>query len=215
MANEDLFFSEIKTTSTDKELTQLNHSNHLKESEKEVVQEEIQRVPIVEETISHIQSTVNVSNTRPKRELPKSSSIGNMLKDIHQDVAVKNTIPKINLTEVTVQLLWKEFINENKNKLQSAFLSVAEKQIPSLVEHQIVFTESNNISLELLQLHKLDIVSFYLQRTTTSMVELKFELEKKNIVVKSYKTPKDRLKDMIESNPAVLQLIKKFELTLD
>ncbi len=138
-----------------------------------------------------------------------------MLKEIHQDVTVKNNIQKIELTEVTVQLLWKEFLKDNKNKLQNAFLSVAERQIPTLVDNQITFIETNNISLELLQLHKIDIVSYYIQHTTSSMVELKFQLDRKIELTKNYKTPKDRLKEMIEENPAVFELIKKLELILE
>lgn len=138
-----------------------------------------------------------------------------MLKDIHQDVVIENKEKKVELNEDSLLVLWKDFLTENSSKLQNAFLSVAERQTPKLLNDEITFIETNNISLELLQLHKIDIVSYFIKKTTSSTVHLKFVLDRKEEAVKNYKTPKDRLKEMIDNNPAVLELIKKFELSLD
>ena len=42
-----------------------------------------------------------------------------------------------------------------------------------------------------------------------------FLLKKNEKEQKNYKTTKDRLKDMIDDNAAVLKLLEKFELNLD
>jgi hypothetical protein len=156
-----------------------------------------------------------LTTPKPKRELPKSSSIGNMLKDIHQEVVQENKEVKVELTEESLPELWTQFLSENREKLQNAFLSVAERQKPLLADGEITFIETNNISLELLQLHKIDIVSFFIKKTTSPTVHLNFKLNKKEELTKNYKTAKDRLKDMIDENPAVLELIKKLELSLE
>lgn len=75
--------------------------------------------------------------------------------------------------------------------------------------------ETNNISLELLQLHKTDIVRYFMANSTSTSVQLEFILDRKEEEVLSYKTPKDRLKDMIGNNPSVLKLIEKFDLNMD
>jgi hypothetical protein len=90
-------------------------------------------------------------------------------------------------------------------------LSVAEKQTPSLNGEVITFIETNNISLELLQLHKMDILGYYRKKTTSVSASLEFKLQR-NEIRKDYKTPKDRLRDMIKENPAVLKLIEKLDL---
>lgn len=121
----------------------------------------------------------------------------------------------MDLSTETVQSLWKEFLTENREKLQNAFLSVAGRQHPLWENEQIVFIETNNISLELLQLHKMDIVSYFVRKSTQPIVHLEFKLEKKTDVKRDYKTPMDRLKTIVELNPAVKELIKKLDLNLD
>lgn len=138
-----------------------------------------------------------------------------MLKDIHQDVVVENKETKIDLTEESLPILWSQFLNTDREKLQNAFLSVADRQQPQLLNDEIAFIESNNISLQMLQLHKLEITRFFLKKTTSPSVNLIFKLDKKEEVTKSFKTPKDRLKEMIDVNAAVLELIKKLELNLE
>lgn len=158
---------------------------------------------------------INSSSNKPKKELPRQSALGAMMKEIHKENIVKKTEDKIELNEETVLPLWKEFLAENKERLQNAFLSVAEKQTPQYIEEKITFIETNNISLELLQLHKIDIVSYFMKRTTSSFVRLDFKLNRKESISKNYKTPRDRLKDMIAQNPSVLKLIEKFDLNND
>lgn len=185
-------------------------------SEQTIEQEEKNNAVVEATTESQILNLKSQNPVgKPKRELPKSSSIGNMLKDIHQNVVVENKETKVDLTEESLLVLWKDFLSENKQKLQNAFLSVAERQIPKFIDNEISFIETNNISLELLQLHKIDIVTYFIKKTTSPTVHLKFQLDKKVDTSKNYKTPKDRLKEMIETNPSVLELIKKLELNLE
>ena len=87
--------------------------------------------------------------------------------------------------------------------------------MPHWENEEIVFTETNNISLELLQLHKMDIVSYFTRKSTQPIVHLKFNLDRKQEVKRDYKTPKERLLIMIDENPAVRELIKKLDLNLD
>ena len=202
-----MFFSEIKTVEVAKPT--INTTVSTQESEKAIIHE-----VIVEEKILTAHDS-RLTTPKPKRELPKSSSIGNMLKDIHQEVVVENKETKIVLTAESLAVLWNEFINTDREKLQNAFLSVAERQQPQLIDDEITFVESNNISLQMLQLHKMEITSFFIKKTTSPSISLIFKLDKKEDLTKSYKTPKDRLKEMIDVNPAVLELIKKLELNLE
>ena len=162
-------------------------------------------------------STTPVSplkSEKPKRELPKSSSIGAMLKNVHKEYIVEQENDKVELTPENVAYLWKNFLEENKNNLQNAFLNVAQHQQPILEEDKLTFTVTNNISLEMLQLHKMEITLYFRKYSTSSTIAPDFILQKSD-TTKDYKTPKDRLKDMIDNNPAVLNLIQKFNLNMD
>lgn len=148
---------------------------------------------------------------RPKKELPKQSALGALMREVHKEVRKENEADKVELNAESVVSIWKEFLVENKGKLQPSFMSVAETHIPVLEAEQIVFTDKNNVSLELLQLCKMDILAYYRKRTTSVTASLDFRLQKKE-VQKNYKTAKDRLKEMIVDNPAVLKLIEKLDL---
>jgi len=138
-----------------------------------------------------------------------------MFKEIHTDVVVEKDDNKVELTEENLQQLWSSFLEENKTTLQNAFMSVAITQVPALIEDKIVFTITNNISLEMMQLHKMDITSYFRKVTTSTTVVPDFQLKRNDNQPKNYKTSKDRLKDMIDSNNAVLKLIQKFDLNMD
>lgn len=162
-------------------------------------------------------STVTVStdnSVKRKRELPKSSSLGDMFKDLHKAHIIEDKIQKVELTIENLQILWTEFLDKNKETLQNTFMNVAREQNPQLIEEKIVFTASNNISLEMLQLHKMDIATYLRNHTTSTVIALEFVLQKTEHT-KEYKNPKDRLKDIINTNPAVLNFIQKFDLNLD
>jgi hypothetical protein len=94
-------------------------------------------------------------------------------------------------------------------------MNVAQTQIPVLLEDKITFTITNNVSLEMLQLHKMDITAYFRKKTTSTTVVPEFYLKKNESQQKNYKTTKDRLKEMIDENASVLKLIEKFELNLD
>jgi hypothetical protein len=151
-------------------------------------------------------------NEKRRRELPKQSALGALLKDVHQQSASVKEEHKTELTQESLEKLWPEFLADNKGKLQNAFLNVAEKQIPQLNNDVIIFTEANNISLELLQLHKMEILSFIRKHTTSKTASLEFKLQRNEAKDKPYKTSKDRIRDMIQDNPAVLKLIQKLDL---
>lgn len=157
----------------------------------------------------------NHTTIKPKRELPKSSTLGSMLKEIHNEVVVETVDDKVDLNIENLQTLWSNFLEENKTTLQNAFMNVALTQIPELIEDKIVFVLTNNVSLQMLQLHKMDITAYFRKRTTSTTVVPEFILKKNETEQKNYKTTKDRLKDMIDENNAVLKLIEKFELNLD
>ncbi|MEN9448176.1 MAG: hypothetical protein RJA25_1466 [Bacteroidota bacterium] len=137
-----------------------------------------------------------------------------MLKNVHKEYIVEQENDKVELTPENVAYLWKNFLEENKNNLQNAFLNVAQHQQPILEEDKLTFTVTNNISLEMLQLHKMEITLYFRKYSTSSTIAPDFILQKSD-TTKDYKTPKDRLKDMIDNNPAVLNLIQKFNLNMD
>jgi hypothetical protein len=140
--------------------------------------------------------------------------MGSMLKEVNEHISAKKSDEnKIELTPESLPELWQAFLEHIRVKAQSSFMSVAEKQVPLLEEHLIVFTESNNISLELLQLHKREITSYFIAKTTAK-VHLDFRLSKKR-EIKTHKPAKERLREMIASNEAVNKLIQKFDLNLD
>ena len=99
-----MFFSEIKTVEVTKPT--INTTVSTQESEKAIIHE-----VIVEEKILTAHDS-RLTTPKPKRELPKSSSIGNMLKDIHQEVVVENKETKIVLTAESLAVLWNEFIKK-------------------------------------------------------------------------------------------------------
>lgn len=150
--------------------------------------------------------------TKVKRELPKTSTMGSMFKEIHKEVVTAKDENKLELSTENVVEIWQDFLTDNKNKLQNAFLSAAQEQVPQLIDDKITFTASNNISLEMLQLHKMDITTYFRKRTTSITVVPDFILQRNESAQKTYKTPKDRLKEMITENSAVLKLIEKFDL---
>jgi len=156
----------------------------------------------------------NATVLKKKRELPKSSSMGAIFKGIHEEYVSTDTIPKIELTHETTQQLWRAFLEENKNTLQNSFLNAAQEQVPQLIEDRIVFTVTNNISLELLQLHKMDITMYFRKYTTSVTVAPDFILQREE-QTKVFKSQKERLKEIIEINPAVLNLIQKLDLNMD
>ena len=179
---------------------------------------EIKQDIIVEDKIENATSpipTLNPEIKKIKRELPKSSTLGSMFKEIHTEVVVEVDNNKVDLTKENLLELWKAFLEENKATLQNAFMSVAIHQIPELIDDKITFVLTNNISLELLLLHKMDITAYFRKRTTSTTVIPEFVMKKSESQQKNYKTTKDRLKDMIDENSAVLKLIEKFELNLD
>jgi len=178
-----------------------------------VVTEDIPELKI--NTVKEIVLATPVQN-KPKRELPKSSSLGSIRSELHKERVTGTEENKVELTTENMLVLWRNFLDENKERLQSSFLNVAERQVPQIVHDKVVFTESNNVSLEILQLHKSDIVSYLIKKSTAPTIHLDFILQRKEeIPVKTYKTQKERLKEMIEKNNAVLKLIEKFDLNLD
>ncbi len=204
-----MYFSEIKTNEIIEEAkTSVNTDVLINKNENKIKQD------IVSE--KNLTSQIsNLTSTKPKRELPKSSTLGSMFKEIHTEVVIEVDHNKVDLTSDNIQSIWKEFLEENKATLQNAFMSVAINQTPELIEDKIVFVLTNNISSELLQLHKMDITSYFRKRTTSTIVVPEFVMKKSENQQKNYKTTKDRLKDMIDANNAVLKLIEKFELNLD
>jgi len=147
--------------------------------------------------------------------LPTASSLGSIFKNIHEKVETEDDTHKVALTKENVVELWKQFLEDNKQNLQNAFLSVALLQVPMLVDDRVTFTLTNNISYEMMQLHGTDITVFYREKTTHRTVSPHFILIKEESTTKSYKTDKDRLGEMIEKNSAVLKLIEKFNLQME
>lgn len=204
-----MYFSEIKTNELIEEAkTSVKTDVLINKNENKIKQDVVSEKNLTSQ-IS------NLTSTKPKRELPKSSTLGSMFKEIHKEVVIEVDHNKVDLTSDNIQSIWKEFLEENKATLQNAFMSVAINQTPELIEDKIVFVLTNNISSELLQLHKMDITSYFRKRTTSTTVVPKFVMKKSENQQKNYKTTKDRLKDMIDANNAVLKLIEKFELNLD
>ncbi|MFN8296952.1 MAG: hypothetical protein U0T69_12195 [Chitinophagales bacterium] len=210
---ESLYFSTVETSETDSHVSESINTNISAQENEDKIRQDI----LVEENESEnsslsIHNSAFITTTKPKRELPKSSAIGSLYKDIHQEVVTVKDENKIELSAENVISLWQEFLAENKDKLQNAFLSAAQEQVPDLVEDKITFTASNNISLEMLQLHKMDITAYFRKRTTSNTVVPAFILKRDTSQQKNYKTSKDRLKEMIAANNSVLKLIEKLDL---
>ncbi|MBK9328418.1 MAG: hypothetical protein IPM95_03685 [Sphingobacteriales bacterium] len=160
--------------------------------------------------------TAPVIASKPKKELPKTSSLGSIRNELHQERATGTEEDKVELTTENMLVLWRGFLTENKEHLQGSFLNVAERQVPQIIQDKVVFTESNNVSLEILQLYKSDMVSYLIKKSSAVTVHLDFILQKKEEpAAKTYKSQKERLKELIEKNDAVLKLIQKFDLNLD
>lgn len=150
-----------------------------------------------------------------RKILPSRSGIGSLLKEVKDDISVKRTDEnRIELTTDVLPDLWQSFLDDIRHKAQHSFMSVAESQKPDLQAETIVFSVPNNISLEMLQLHKSEIMTYFLSKTTAK-VQLEFLLVKKEESTRIYRSPKDRLKDMAAVNAAVNKLIQKFDLNLD
>jgi hypothetical protein len=209
LADESLYFSSIDTNEI---VEQVIESANIDVSTQITENEIKQDVEVVGKLTTH---DLRLTTSKPKRELPKTSSIGSMFKEIHKEVAVVVDENKVELTAENVQEIWNNFLSEHKDKLQNAFLSAAQNQTPELIEDKVSFTASNNVSLEMLQLHKMDITAYFRKKTTSTTVVPDFILKRDDAHVKNYKTSKDRLKDMIDANSAVLKLIEKFDLNID
>lgn len=172
------------------------------------IKTQVEQEKVVEPSVNKVPPATQ----KPKRELPKSSDLGSMFKDINKQIVIEEKKQKVALTVDNVEELWNNFLAEGKQHLQPAFLNVAQTQKPILVNDKIQFTLTNNISLELLQLHKLDITSYYRNHTSNTTVVPEFILLRDPNAAKTYKTNRDRLKDMIDKNPVVLKLLEKFDL---
>ena len=170
---------------------------------------------IVKEEITEPVAITPTAVAEPRRKiLPSKSSMGSLLKEVNEQISVKKSDEhRIELTSDSLLELWKAFLEYIRHKAQNSFMSVAEEQKPVLEEELIVFTVPNNISLEMLQLHKTEITTYFLSKTTAK-VQLDFRLLKK-AETKVYKPAKERLREMIDSNEAVNKLIQKFDLNLD
>lgn len=138
-----------------------------------------------------------------------------MFKDLDKQVVSETNDDKIELNETNVLLIWQNFLNEHKDNLQNAFMNAAKNQQPKLEDDKIILTATNNVTIEFLQLHRMDITAYFRKKTYSQTVAPDFRLERDTSSLKNYKTPKDRLKDMIENNGAVLKLIEKFDLNMD
>lgn len=150
-----------------------------------------------------------------RKILPTRPGIGSLLKEVKEEISVKRTDEnKVELTADSLPGLWKQFLDEIRHKAQHSFLSVADSQQPDLQEETIIFSVPNNISLEMLQLHKTEIMTFIIAKTTAK-VQLDFRLDKKEEAVRTYRSPKERLREMANANDAVNKLIQKFDLNLD
>ena len=126
---ESLYFSDIETDEISLQVNEpLNTIISTEDSKNE-----IEQVIAVEEQYltSHI-SPLN-SDNKPKRELPKTSSIGSLYKDIHQEVVTAKDENKLELSPENVVVIWNEFL--------------ATKNVPAMIyyplplHHQKAYTD--------------------------------------------------------------------------
>ncbi|HQV79318.1 MAG TPA: hypothetical protein PLJ42_12325 [Chitinophagales bacterium] len=205
-----MYLTELNTSKKIAEVIQENKPDILERSEQLV---ETQTTPTIEtQEKDLVETRTTNSSNKPKRELPKSSDLGTMFKEIHKEISIQKNEHKIELTSENVITLWQQFLSENKSDFQPAFLNIANTQTPTLVEDKLQFVLTNNISLEIIQLHKMDITSFFRKHTISTTIVPEFILKRDETIVKTFKSSKERIKDMIDSNPSVLNLIKKFDL---
>ena len=170
---------------------------------------------MVAEPQANVQVPAPPANDGKRKILPNRTGIGSLLKEVKEEISVRRTDEnRIELTIDSLPGLWKAFLDDIRNKAQQSFLSVANSQQPDLQEETIIFSVPNNISLEMLQLHKTEIMTYFLARTTAK-VQLEFRLVKKEETARTYRSPKERLREMAQANDAVNKLIQKFDLNLD
>lgn len=123
---------------------------------------------------------------------------------------------KPDLNNDTIEEIWQAYIAFIKPNVQNAFLNIIQQQKPKIAENKIILEVSNNINLELLMLNKSTIVSYLLQHTNAKNIELEVTLIKAETEISNApKKPRERAKELYESNESVRYLIQKFDLTLD
>jgi hypothetical protein len=181
---------------------------------KPLKQEPVKKPEPKEVLIENIADPTPTAAEPRRRILPNKSTMGSLLKEVNAEISVKKSDEnKVELTFDSLPELWKDFLSHIRHKAQNSFMAVAEDQQPQLEEACIIFTVPNNISLEMLHLHKTEITSYFLSKTTAK-VQLEFRMTKK-AETRNYKSAKERLREMSASNEAVNKLIQKFDLNLD
>lgn len=186
--------------------------NQAKEEPKTVIQ--------MESGISdeEVEFTPPITEQKKPEPIAKAAPSFNLDGLFNLKASIKESIAANEKTEITQTLIdgvWKNFINEYKEKLPGQFISLANSVKPELLDSDSVKIElDSSVAINILELGKPQMVDFFRIKLNGKNLAFQFSViqgneEKKESV--PY-TPKAILKKMIEDNPAILDLQKKLDL---
>ena len=134
-----------------------------------------------------------------------------------QTISTSSTKEPIPIDILLFEQKWKAFVEEVKIKYENLGLAMSLEQANYLVEHHIITIQVNSeTTKELVENDKsllIDYLSKELNNDTINVIirvsDKAFEINKKSL------SPNDKLKVMVENNPAVAELIKLLNLEID
>lgn len=127
-------------------------------------------------------------------------------------------IPKEIPSQEVVEKLWKMFLNEFKDKIDSFFMSYAVTTIPIWKSPETVYFKlSSNIAQGTLSNNKSIFIPYFKNRLHVE--NLKFESEVEIIENETFTTTtgyslEERLNDLQNENPSVTSFLEKFGLKI-
>lgn len=132
--------------------------------------------------------------------------------------ALADEIPKEIPTQEVVEKLWKTFLEEFKEKIDSFFLSYAVTTVPIWKSPETIFFKLNsNIAQGTLSNNKSIFIPYFKNRLQVE--NLKFESEVEVIENETFtrivgSSLQERLNDLQNENPSVTSFLEKFGLKI-
>jgi hypothetical protein len=180
--------------------------------ETKLEQPQVEEKKVEIKNVSH--EDESTQNSSAKKILAKKSSLTSIIAEINDDKNIQQK-EKPELNSENIVAFWDEYISFIKPNAQNSYLNIIQNQQPVFEKNKILVTASSNINLEMMQLNKSSIITFFLEHTNTKQLELEIVLQKPKNEEPVYKVPRERAKELYESNESVRYLIQKFDLTLD
>lgn len=138
-------------------------------------------------------------------------------KEKRQDEAAKKAaeeqanVPKVEISEKTLQNIWKEFANQlpqgiSKGLFQGIF--------PQLENKKIIVVVSSNFQKETIDKEAINFKSFLRSKVGYNSLEIQIDVNEEKQETRKPYTDKERFKEMINENPALLEMTKRLNLQL-